>query len=213
MSAKAESAPRSMIVAVLVLTLLVMGLGAAVLVVKLRPDTAAPSTSEQTLNRWEEAVAKDPESDVAQTGLGMALLELGRVSDARSAFQEAVRLNAHNWMANFQLGLLARASDPDRALDFFNAAVKDTSADNKAVVYIAKGDFLLAQGDAEGAKDAYRLSIANAYYLFDSHLGLAQAYEELGNTKAALKEYREAGRFAPGNEDVAAAIARLKGTN
>lgn len=201
---------RTLVVGVLALTLAVMVLGAAVLVVKLRPDSSAPSKSEQALTTWEQAVEEDPESAEAQTGLGVALLDAGRPEDARAAFEEALRLDPSNWMANFQLGLILRETNPERAIVLLTAASKKAAPEDRAVVLIATGDFLLARGDAEGARDAYQRSIANVPYLFDSHFGLAQAYEQLGERRPAIKEYEEALRFAPDDARITAALERLK---
>jgi len=202
---------RPLIVALLGLTLAVMVLGGAVLVVKLRPDHAAPTTQERAIDTWQQAVADDPTSDVAQTGLGMALLDAGQVQDAQAAFRAALELNDTNWMANFQLGLLLREQNPERTLALFDKAAANATTENRAVVLVATGDFLMARGQTKAAVLAYRDSIANAAFIFDSHLGLAKALEELGKTEAALAEYREAGRFAPGHPEIEAAIERLDG--
>jgi len=212
-SKKPEGRSRTLVIGVLALTLAVMVLGAAVLVVKLRPDSSAPSKTEQALSAWEQAVAEDPESAEAQTGLGMALLGVGQIEKAQTAFEEALRLAPGSWMANFQLGLLLREINPDRALVLLRAAAKKSAPEDKAVVLVATGDFLLGQGDAEGARDAYQLSIANLPYLFDSHFGLAQAFEQLGERRRAIKEYEEALRFAPGDERIMEALDRLKHDN
>jgi tetratricopeptide (TPR) repeat protein len=209
MSKKASN-QRPLILALLGLTLLVMVLGGAVLVVKLRPDSSAPTTQQRAIDTWEDAISADPNSDVAQTGLGMALLEIGKVQEAEDAFRAALVLNDGNWMANFQLGLLMRETKPDRTLVLFEKAAANSTPENKAVVMLATGDFLFQDGRARAAVKAYRESIANASFIFDSHLGLAVALEELGETEAALDEYREAGRFAPGHPEIEAAIARLE---
>jgi tetratricopeptide (TPR) repeat protein len=193
------------------MTLAVLLLGGAVLAVKLRPDSGPLTTQEQTLQSWQQAVEETPDSDTAQTGLGLALLDIGRASEAQKAFETALRLNPKNWMANFQLALMMRETQPDRAIGLFETSAKSAGAGDKAVVLIALGDFLLDQGDAEGARDAYRRSIAETSYLYDSHVGLAKALQQLGDTKGAIKEYREALRFAPGDKDLEAAIARLQG--
>ena len=213
MSARAEALPRSLILGVLVMTLVVLLLGGAVVAVKLRPDGSTAPTAERSLGDWEAAVAEDPESDVAQTGLGLALLEVGRTSEARAAFEEALRLEPDNWMANFQMGLLLRDEDPDTAVEMLDAAARNAAPGDKAVPLIALGEFLLSRDDAEGAKAAFRRSIADVPYLFDSHVGLARALEQLGERKAALEEYRSAERFAPGHPDVVAAIERLGGSD
>lgn len=212
MSTRAEALPRPLIVAVLLMTLVVLALGGAVITVKLRPDSAPVSTAERVLAGWQDAVEADPNSDTAETGLGLALLQVGRDREAQEAFETALRLNPDNWMANFQLGLMAHGTNPSRAIELLYTAAKSAPPGDKAVPLIAAGDFLLADGDAEGAKDAYRRSIADVSYIFESHFGLAQALEELGETKAALEEYRRAERFDPGNVDIQEAIERLGGT-
>ncbi|MGZ8578151.1 MAG: tetratricopeptide repeat protein [Actinomycetota bacterium] len=213
MSARVEALPKQLIVAVLLMTLVVLALGGAVIAVKLRPDSAPVSTAERVLADWQDAVDEEPNSDTAQTGLGLALLQVGRDREAQTAFETALRLNPDNWMANFQLGLMVQGTDPSRAIELLYTAAKKAPAGDKAVPLVAAGDLLLADGDAEGAKDAYRRSIADVSYLFESHFGLAQALEELGEAKAALEEYRKAGRFDPGNVDIQEAIERLNGTD
>jgi tetratricopeptide (TPR) repeat protein len=210
---KPERQSRTLIVGVLALTLLVMALGAAVLVVKLRPDTSAPSKTQQSLNAWEQEIADNPDSADAQTGYGLALLGVGQVEKARGAFEEALRLDATNWNANFQLGLLLREVNPDRAVALLQAAAKSASTDDKAVVLLALGDFFLGHGDAESARDAYQRSIATVPYLFDSHYGLAQAFEQLGERRQAIKQYEEALRFAPDDQRITDALDRLKHGN
>lgn len=210
MSARAAASPQRLVVGVLAMTLVVLVLGGAVLAVKLRPSSGPTTTADRSVSNWEQAVAQDPESDIAQTGLGLALLDAGRNTEARQAFEAALELNDENWMANFQLGLMVRESDPARAIAFLEVAAKNAALGDKAVPLIALGDFLLEGGDAAGAKDAYRRSIVDVPYLYDSHLGLAKALEQLGEEKAALKEYRAAGRFAPDDPEIAAAIERLE---
>lgn len=210
MSARAAASPQRLVVGVLAMTLVVLVLGGAVLAVKLRPSSGPTTTADRSVSNWEQAVAQDPESDIAQTGLGLALLDAGRNTEARQAFEAALELNDENWMANFQLGLMMKETDAEQAIVLLEAAAKYAAPGDKAVPLIAEGDFLLAQGDAEGAKEAYRRSIADASFLFDSHYGLAQALEQLSETKAAIKEYRAAERFSPDDPRIEEAIARLQ---
>lgn len=212
MTTKSDALPRPLVVGVLGLTLVVLVLGGAVLAVRLRPQTGPLTTTERALQAWQDAVAEEPENDANQTGLGLALLQADRDGEARAAFQEALRLNPKNWMANFQLGLLTTETDPDRALELLLLGAKYAPLSDKAAPFIAAGDLQMAQEDFEGAKDSYRRSIAAASYIFEGHLGLAKALEALGDNEGALEEYREAARFAPDHPDVVAAIDRLEGT-
>jgi tetratricopeptide (TPR) repeat protein len=209
-AAKREMSPRTLIAAVLVLTVVVLGLGGALVVVKLRPKPLPTNAVDRGVTQWEQAVAADPESDSAQTGYGLALLDAGRTDDARQAFEKAVSLNEKNWVALLQLGVIVKADDPARAVDLLDRSAKYAPRQSKAVPLVALGDVYMATGDAESAKDAYRRAIADVPYLFDPHLGLARALEALGDTKGALKEYQEALRYDPDSEEAADAVARLQ---
>jgi tetratricopeptide (TPR) repeat protein len=213
MSTRAQPLPKILVVAVLGLTLIVLGLGGAVVAIRLRPEPLPTTAVERALAEWQRAVDEDPQSDIAQTGLGLALLDAGKPDAAREAFQTAAELNDANWMALFQLALLTRDTQPDQALSMLREAAKMAPQEERVAILIAQGDLLLEQGDAEGAGAAYRKSIIFNPFTFDGHFGLASALELQGDDRAALKEYREAERFAPGQEDVVAAIERLSGTS
>jgi tetratricopeptide (TPR) repeat protein len=209
MSARAERMPRSLVAGVLTLTLVVLGLGGAVLAVKLRPQPTPTRPVDRQLQQWRDAVASEPKSDTAHTGLGLALLQTGDSDAARDEFERAIELNAKNWMAPFQLGLLLRETDADRAMDLLARASRLAPPTERTAPLIADGDLLLASGDAVAAKRAYRRAIADSPFIIEAHVGLAKALEALGDRKGALAEYRRAAEFDPGDETVADAIARL----
>jgi tetratricopeptide (TPR) repeat protein len=209
MSARAEMLPRSLVAAVLVLTLAVLGLGGAVLAVKLRPEPTPTAAVERNLERWRDAVAADPKSDTAHTGLGLALLDEGDAGDAREEFETAVHLNAKNWMAAFQLGLLLRATEPRRAEELLARASRLAPPTDRVAPLIAEGDLLIDRGDALAARRAYERAIGDSPFIIEAHTGLARALEALGDPKGALREYRRAARFAPNDTDIAEAIAGL----
>lgn len=213
MSSRAEPLPKRLVVGVLLMTLVVLGLGGAIVVVKLRPAELPTTAIDRNLEQWERAVLANPKDEEARIGLGLALLDAGRLGEARTAFEDALELNPDSWMAMFQIGLLDAEEEPDGALELLARAASAAPPGNKAVVLIAQGDLLFAQGDPEGARAAYEASIADTPFIIDSHLGLARALEALGDEKGALKQYREAARFDPGNQAIADAIARLKGND
>jgi tetratricopeptide (TPR) repeat protein len=209
MSARAETLPRSLVATVLVLALVVLGLGGAVLAVKLRP-TATPTTPVgRELSQWEQAVRDDPKSDTAQTGYGLALLDAGDTDGAREHFERAVELNDKNWMARFQLGVLIRDDQPARAIDLLARASRLAPHTEKAAPLIAEGDLLLKRGDAKGAETAYRRAIGDSPFILEAHVGLARALEALGDAKGALAEYRRALEFDPTDTEIRDAIHRL----
>lgn len=208
---RADVLPKGLVAAVLLMTLAVLGLGGAVLALKLRPEAAPDTAAERNLAGWEEAVLADPKDDWAKAGLGLALLDAGRESEARRAFEDALELNRRNWVALFQLGVMVRESAPTRALTLLERAAKFAPRTSKAGPLVAAGDLLLKSGQAERAKDAYRRAIADVPFLFDAHFGLARALEALGDDEGALEQYREAARYDPSNQAAVEAIARLEG--
>jgi tetratricopeptide (TPR) repeat protein len=191
------------------LAVAVMVLGGVVLVLKLRSDADVAPVEEQVA-QWQAEVRADPEDDWAQAGLGLALLEQDRRAEARAAFERSLQLNPRNWVSLFQMGLLVKAEDPDRADELLQAAADNAPRTSKAAPYIALGDLRFDRDDIEGARRAYRRAVADVPFLIDGRTGLAKALEAQGHPGAALEQYRQAIKFDPSNEELAAAIERLE---
>lgn len=211
MSARADTIPKGLVAAILALALVVLGLGGAIVVLKLRPAAIPSAAIDRNVEEWKRAVLAAPTNDDARTGLGLALLDAGQMDEARDAFEEALKLNDRNWMALMQLGVLVADDDPTRALKLLAHAVENATTGNKALALIAQGDVLRSQGDLEGAGDAYASSIADIPYLIDAHIGLAKVLEALGDRKGALSEYRAAAIYNPEDPAIQNAISRLQG--
>lgn len=203
--------PKSLATAVLVMTLAVLGLGGAVLAVKLRPTPTPTTQVARNLDSWKQAVDADPKDPVAKTAYGIALVNAGRTDEAQSQFEQAVALNAKSWVALMQLGLLKAPTDTKGALKLLAGAAKYAPVGSKAVPFVAEGDLRFKTGDMKSAKTAYRNAIADVPYVFEAHVGLAKTLEALGDKSGALKEYQQAARYEPDDQQVADAIARLQG--
>lgn len=206
---KKPASSRALVVGVLVMTLVVLALGGAVVAIKLRPEALPTNSLERAVASWEQVVAEDPGDSGAQTGLGLALLDAGRTTEARTAFEEALSLNEENWVAMLQLALLVRETDTDRALGLLESAVKAAGRTDKVEPAVTLGDLQMSLGNVEEAVRAYRIAVADGPYVIEGHLGLAKAYEQLGETEKAVKEYRSAARFAPDHPEVVAGLERL----
>ena len=209
MSSKVEPLPKKLVGSVLALTLLVLGLGAAVVVLKLKPAELPTTAIERNVESWRRETIANPNSDEARVGLGLALLEARKEDEARAVFEDALELNPRNWNALLQLGVLTSEDLPEKALGLLARSAKNAPPGSIAVPFIAQGDLLMRLNRYEEAASAFRSANADVPYLFDGHFGLAQALEQLGDRRGALLEYREAARFDPTNQDVAAAIDRL----
>lgn len=209
MSSAAEPLPKKLVGGILALTLVVLALGGAVVALKLKPADLPTTAIERNVEAWRRATIADPASDEARVGLGLALLEARKDDEARGAFQDALDLNPKNWNALLRLGVLVAADTPERALALLERSARNAPPGTKAVPLIAQADLLARLERYEEAVTAYQAANADYPYLFDGHFGLAQALEELGDRKGAVLEYREAARFDPTNQDVAAALERL----
>lgn len=205
-----EEIPRRLLVAVLVLTVMVVGLGAAVIVVKLRPAGMPTTKAELSLSEWRSSVAANPDASWAQTGLGLALLDAGRPEEAEVAFEEALARDAEDWMAQFQLGVLTGEKDPVRAESLLASAGESAPRTERAAPLVALGSLRLERGDAAGAQQAFEEALDDLPFLVDAHVGLAKTLEALGDEAGALEEYRSAARYDPTNQEVGAAISRLQ---
>src|SRR5208282_3723179 len=65
----------------------------------------------------------NPNFDNAMTGLASALAKLGRVDEAKSWLQKALRSNPQNYRAWYQTGLLEAGSDPSAAQSAYEKAI------------------------------------------------------------------------------------------
>ncbi|NOY56871.1 MAG: tetratricopeptide repeat protein [Actinobacteria bacterium] len=205
------SVPQGLLIAVVALTLVVLGLGAVTVVLQLRPEKPPATAAARDAAIWQARIDEKP-SAWAHTGLGLTYLDAGDETAAAKAFHDALELDPNDWMALFQLGLLARDTDPDTAIDYLNRSADAAPRSRAFAPLVALGDFLLARGDASGAKVAYENAISDFPFDFSSHFGLGQALEQLGDTAGALEQYRRAADFNPDSEEALDAIRRLGGS-
>ncbi len=213
MSSRAESLPKGLVAAVLALTLVVLGLGGTILAIKLRPAELPTRATDRTIEIWRQRVVAAPDDDRPLVGLGLALLGADRAGEARAAFEDALDLNANNWVALTQLGILVADEDSPRALQLLESGAEQAPTGSKVVPLVAIGDVYMSLGDAKHAASAYRHGLEDSSSVFEAHLGLAKALEALGKDAEALSEYEEAARYDPANTEIAEAIARLQGND
>jgi len=210
MSTRDGSVSGGLVAAVLVMLLLVLGLGGAVVAIKLRPQPLPTDPIAREIVAWRTTVDGAPDDPNARTGLGLALLKADRTDEARTEFETAMGLDKKAWLATFQLALLVKDGSPDQAAQLLEQAQKYAPETDRVAPLIALGDLYLANEQYEQAAGAYRRGLAYNPFLFDGHFGLGRAFEALGKDADALKEYKEAKRFDPANAEVAAAIDRVQ---
>lgn len=208
-SQKSDTATTGLLVAVTLLVIVVLGLGGAIVALQLRPEPAPETSAGRDLMLWEQMANENPDEAWAMTGLGLAQLAAGQEEAAKTSFEAAISMNPEEWSAMLELGKMSMANEPLAAAEFLSDAGDLAPRNEKAPIYIALGDLLLANGDPAGARTAYETSISDLPFIFDSQFGLAVALEELGETDDAIAQYRRAQDFDPTNPAVLDALTRL----
>lgn len=193
------------------LTALILVLGGLVLVIKLRPASPASSLGEQKLRDAQALVNEHPDEAAGHIELGLTYLALHRDTEARSEFERALAIDPKDWLANLQLARIVAPEDPDRAIELLMTAADFAPSTEAAGPYQDLGDIYLKQEKYKAAKDAFISSLGSQPAIYEARMGLAQAYEELGQKRLALVQYRAALSLAPGDSAAKEAIARLSG--
>ncbi len=142
---------------------------------------ASGQYGDATLN-YRNAIKKSPTSGEAYYRLGLALLKQNQIGEAYQAFNHAVQLSPRNIPAKVQFGDLSLAI---YARDRKHPAALYTQAQSMAEALLAPGG-----NRVEG------LRLKGALALVDNHPG------------NAVEAFREAGRLAPNNEEVAGGMAQ-----
>jgi len=139
---------------------------------------------EKALKYFEDAVAADPNLNVAKVNEGIALMNLARVEQAKKILDEAVKTDpkdAHIWYA---LGLLDKnTADPQAGVEDFKRviAIDDSDADSwyfLGTVYSQLKQFPQA---IEAFEHALKLNPLHA----SAQFGLSRALQQSGDTPHA----------------------------
>jgi tetratricopeptide (TPR) repeat protein/serine/threonine protein kinase len=155
-----------------------------------------PEAAGERVRWYQAAVAAHPESTVALTLLGMALMRRRDSDGASAAFREAIRLDPTDAHAHNNLGLaLGSKKNLDGAIAEIREAIR--LEPDEASFRINLGAVLLHKGDLDGAiaefREAVRLDPKDAH----AHNNLGAALRHKGDLDGAIAEFREAIRLRP----------------
>ncbi|HNW44131.1 MAG TPA: tetratricopeptide repeat protein [Elusimicrobiales bacterium] len=144
---------------------------------------------------WRQALAVDPDIDLARNNLGEALAAQGRIDEAIIHYRNAVSLSPAYAIAHYNLAnALVPKALLDEAVSHYRAALKNNPDFPQAHYNLAA--VLAAQGKTGEAVEHYRETLrlgpdADANY----KLGLLLSAQ--GRTEAAAAHFREAARLNP----------------
>ena len=129
---------------------------------------------------------------------GVALKVLGRMTDARTDLEEAVKLKPNNPQAWMALGdLYENMQTYDRSLKCYQAAIK--IAPNLSRSHNGAGTSMLLAGNTSGAEAEFHKAVARDPFDENPHMNLAAIYLRSGEMASARAEAKAALAINPGN--------------
>jgi Flp pilus assembly protein TadD len=165
---------------------------------------AATYTDIETL--WRTTLARNPECWMAQTNLGFALIQKGKLDDGIAHYRSALQMQPDSWDAEYNLGTaLVRKGQVDEAIRHCERAVGMRPTDPDAQVSL--GDALLRKGRIDDAIDHYQKAMMARPDHFLSRYGLCQALLEKGELDSAIQVCRSALVLWPLDADCHTALA------
>jgi Flp pilus assembly protein TadD len=149
--------------------------------------------------------SRDPR---AHQDLASCYLELGRVEDARTHLEEAVRLEPDSAWAHYDLGivLLKQRAFAAAEAEFRKATdIKPTFAE----AHNNLGTSYHAQGNVARAADAYRQALRLMADNEEAHYNLARALAAQGRNDEAIAEFQLVLRMRPDDAEAHSGLATL----
>ena len=160
------------------------------------------------VERYQAAIAKNPDDAEALSNLGQVLVRLGRVEEAIPYFDRAIALIPQRWAYHFNraraLGILGRM---DEAVAGYRAAQQIFPNDYATAFNL--GLALHRLGDEAGAVDAYNKAIQLDPNDASFRLALGTSLERLQRPRDAAAAYDEYLRLAPSAPDAEKVRARI----
>lgn len=149
----------------------------------------------QAVAAYQAALAIVPDDPAALTGLGMALVQLGRLPDALTVYQRLARQNPSNAVA------LEKVAEIQEKLG---------QAGEAARTLLLLAEAHLRQHTIQGelaAMAAWERAAHLAPDLIGPHQGLARVYERQGKTRQAIQEYLTLARLFSQRQEMDKATA------
>jgi tetratricopeptide (TPR) repeat protein len=167
---------------------------------------------------WRDTLAQNPRCWLAHTDLGYDLSKMGRVQEALSHEQEAVRLKPDYAEARNDLGVaLQAAGRVQEAIVQYESALQINPHSAEAHCNLGNGLFDLGKFEEAIAQYEQALRIKPDYTkahlnLADAHYRLAKALEQTGRSREAIGHYEQALALQPDFADACNNLAWLLAT-
>jgi tetratricopeptide (TPR) repeat protein len=145
----------------------------------------------------------------AHNGLGLALVRVGKVQEAISHYEQAVRLKPDFVQAQYNLGnALLRVGEVQEAIGHYEEAVR--LKPDFADAHNNLGAALVRQGRLQEAIGHYELVVSLAPDFAEAHYNLGNALEQAGQAQKAIGHYEQALHLKPDFVQARNALARAR---
>ena len=158
---------------------------------------------------WADTVAKRPQDPRAHNNLGTVLQRAGRIDEAITHYEQALRIRPDDAKAHNNLGTaLQGAGRIDEAIAHYEQALRIKPDDAGAHNNLA--NVFLAEGKLSDAIGHYEQSLQVNPHYADAHYYLGVALAQTGKTEEAIGHFEEALRIRPDYAEAQNALARLQ---
>jgi len=165
---------------------------------------AATYTDIETL--WRTTLARNPKCWMAQTNLGLVLLQKGEIDDGIVHYRSALQMQPDSWDAEYNLGTaLLGKGQVDEAILHCEKAVAMRPTDPDAQVSL--GDALFQKGRIDEAMAHYQKAITVHPDHFLARYSLGHALLEKGELDNAIQVCRSALLLRPWDADCQTTLA------
>jgi tetratricopeptide (TPR) repeat protein len=165
---------------------------------------AATYTDIETL--WRTTLARNPKCWMAETNLGLVLLQKGKIDDGIVHYQSALRMQPDSWDAEYNLGTaLLGKGQVDEAILHCERAVRMRPTDPDALVSL--GDALFQKGRIDEAISHYQKAITVHPDHFLARYSLGRALLEKVELDGAIQVCRSALLLNPSDADCHTTLA------
>jgi len=155
---------------------------------------------------WRTTLARNPESWMAHTNIGLVLFQKGQIDDAIAHYRSALQIQPDWWDAEYNLGTaLSAKGEVDEAILHSEKAVAMRPTDPDAQVSLA--NLLFQKGRIDEAIAHYQKAITARPDDFLARYGLGHALLEKGELDSAIQACRSALLLRPLDADCHTTLA------
>jgi len=165
---------------------------------------------EQAVTSLKQAVAAQPNSEVALFHLGIAYFYLQQYPEALAAFRKAEQLSPARPGVQLYIGNIYAAQGAlEEAINAYRKELFKLAGPQKTDVLVVLGRTLARTGQLDQAKKALSKAIYYDPKYVEAYYQLGQVYLQLGQPEQALKEFQQAGEVLQEWNDMNVRLQRL----